>query len=101
MIGEEDDFAEDEEEQQDSDIFNFEENLNDAFNETISEDVESAKVGSSPPSFFTAPCYFNFYQKLFKLPRQYRVQFFFVNTLVNAEEEEYTKRFVEYQEFLI
>ena len=57
--------------------------------------------GVAPPSYDTSPCLFDYYEKVFKLPRQYRLQFYYVNSLINSQQEEYFKRYVDNQEFLI
>ncbi len=67
----------------------------------VQSSVPVTSDGDSPPSFDSIPCYYNFYNKVFKLPRQYRVQFYYVNSLINADQEDYFKRYVDYQEFTI
>lgn len=50
-------------------------------NETISVGADSA----IPPSYDTVPCLFDYYQKVFKLPRQYRIQFYYVNSIITPQ----------------
>ncbi len=49
-------------------------------------------IRKSPPSFDSIPCYFDFYKKVFKLPRQYKIQFYYVNSLINADQYQKTRK---------